>query len=53
MLHYNFNWFFGVEWSVLQVNMHNFGMFFFYIAFALTLWSGIDYLQKFFRVVAR
>ena len=53
MLHDNFNWFFGVESSFLQVNMHNFGIFFFYIAFALTLWSGIDYLQKFFRVIAR
>jgi CDP-diacylglycerol--glycerol-3-phosphate 3-phosphatidyltransferase len=33
--------------------MHNFGIFFFFIAFTLTLWSGIDYLQKFFRVIAR
>ena len=53
MLHYNFNWFFGLEWGIFQVNMHNFGIFFFYIAFALTLYSGYDYLQKFFRVFAR
>ena len=53
MLHYDFYWFFGVEWSILHVNAHNFGIFFFYIAFVLTLWSGIDYLQKFFRVFAR
>ena len=53
MLHYDFYWFFGLEWGVFQVNMHNFGIFFFYIAFALTLWSGFDYLQKFFRVFAR
>ncbi len=53
MLHYDFYWLFGLEWNVFQVNMHNFGIFFFYIAFALTLWSGIDYLQKFFRVFAR
>jgi len=53
MLHYDFYWFFGLEWHVFQVNMHNFGIFFFYIAFALTLWSGFDYLQKFFRVFAR
>jgi CDP-diacylglycerol--glycerol-3-phosphate 3-phosphatidyltransferase len=53
MLHYDYYWFFGLEWSVFHVNMHNFGIFFFYIAFALTLWSGIDYLQKFFRVFAR
>jgi CDP-diacylglycerol--glycerol-3-phosphate 3-phosphatidyltransferase len=53
MLHYDYNWFFGLEWGIFQVNMHNFGIFFFYIAFALTLWSGYDYLQKFFRVFAR
>jgi CDP-diacylglycerol--glycerol-3-phosphate 3-phosphatidyltransferase len=53
MLHYDFYWLFGLEWSVFHVNMHNFGIFFFYIAFALTLWSGFDYLQKFFRVFAR
>lgn len=53
MLHYDFYWFFGLEWSFLQVNMHNFGTFFFYIAFTLTLWSGFDYLRKFFRVFAR
>lgn len=53
LLHYDYCWFFGVEWGVFQVNMHNFGIFFFYIAFALTLWSGYDYLQKFFRVFAR
>jgi CDP-diacylglycerol--glycerol-3-phosphate 3-phosphatidyltransferase len=53
MLHYDFYWLFGLEWSVFKVNMHNFGIFFFYIAFALTLWSGFDYLKKFFRVFAR
>ena len=53
MLHYDFSWFFGLDWSIFQVNMHNFGMFFFSIAFVLTLWSGFDYLHKFFRVFAR
>ena len=53
MLHYDYYWLFGLEWDIFQVNMHNFGIFFFYIAFALTLWSGFDYLQKFFRVFAR
>jgi CDP-diacylglycerol--glycerol-3-phosphate 3-phosphatidyltransferase len=53
MLHYDYYWFFGLEWGVFHVNMHNFGFFFFFIAFVLTLWSGIDYLQKFFRVFAR
>ena len=53
MLHYDYNWLFGLEWGIFQVNMHFFGIFFFYIAFALTLWSGFDYLHKFFRVFAR
>ena len=53
MLHYDFYWFFGLEWSVFHVNAHNFGIFFFYIALVLTMWSGIDYLRKFFRVFAR
>ena len=53
MLHYNYNWLFGLDWRVFQVNMHNFGIFFFYVALALTLWSGFDYLRKFFRVFAR
>jgi CDP-diacylglycerol--glycerol-3-phosphate 3-phosphatidyltransferase len=53
MLHYDYYWLFGLEWGVFHVNMHNFGIFFFSIAFVLTLWSGIDYLQKFFRVFAR
>jgi len=53
LLHYNYYWFFGVRSELLHVNMHNFGMFFFVIALALTLWSGFDYLYKFFRVFAR
>lgn len=53
MLHYDYYWFFGIEWSIFHVNMQNFGIFFFWIAFALTLWSGWDYLYRFFRVFAR
>lgn len=53
LLHYDYYWFFGVRHELLHVNMHNFGMFFFVIALALTLWSGLDYLVKFFRVIAR
>lgn len=53
LLHYDYYWFFGVRSEFLHVNMHNFGMFFFVIALALTLWSGFDYLYKFFRVFAR
>ena len=53
LLHYDYYWFFGVQHELLRVNMHNFGMFFFVIALVLTLWSGLDYLTKFFRVFAR
>jgi len=53
LLHYDYYWFFGIRSDLLLVNMHNFGMFFFAIALALTLWSGFDYLHKFFRVFAR
>jgi CDP-diacylglycerol--glycerol-3-phosphate 3-phosphatidyltransferase len=53
MLHYDYYWLFGLEWSIFKVNMHNFGIFFFYISLALTLWSGFEYLRKFFRVFAR
>ena len=53
LLHYDYYWFFGMRSEFLHVNMHNFGMFFFVIALALTLWSGFDYLYKFFRVFAR
>lgn len=53
LLHYDYYWFFGVKSELLHVNMHNFGIFFFTIALALTLWSGFDYLYKFSRVFAR
>lgn len=53
MLHYDFYWFFGLRWEIFHVNMHNFGIFFFYVALIMTLWSGIDYLVKFFKVIAR
>lgn len=53
LLHYDYYWFFGVQSELLHVNMHNFGMFFFVIALALTLWSGFDYLYKFSRVFVR
>lgn len=53
LLHYDYNWFFGISHPLLTVNMHNAGMFFFWIAFVLTVWSGIDYLAKFVKVIAR
>lgn len=53
LLHYDYNWFFGIAHPLLQVNMHNAGMFFLWIAFILTVWSGIDYLVRFIKIIAR
>lgn len=53
LLHYDYYWFFGLKWEVFHVNMHVPGIFFFYVATFLTIWSGIDYLVKFFKVIAR
>jgi len=53
LLHYDYYWFFGLEWEIFHVSMQNVGTFFFYVALFLTLWSGFDYLFKFFKVVAR
>jgi CDP-diacylglycerol---glycerol-3-phosphate 3-phosphatidyltransferase len=53
LLHYDYHWFFGIQHPLLVVNMHNAGMFFFWIAFVLTVWSGVDYLVKFIKVIAR
>ncbi len=53
VLHYNYNWFFGISHELLTVNMHNVGMFFFWIATVLTVWSGVDYLARFIKVIVR
>jgi len=53
LLHYDYNWFFGIDHQLLQVNMHNVGMFFLWIATLLTVWSGVDYLARFIRIIAR
>lgn len=53
ILHYNYNWFFGISHPLLSVNMHNVGMFFLWIATALTIWSGVDYLARFIKVIVR
>ena len=53
LLHYRYYWFFGIEFDFLYPSFHNVGMFFFYISLALTIWSGGDYLYKFFRVFAK
>ena len=53
LLHYDYYWFFGLQYELLHASMHTAGLFFFWIAFAMTVWSGIDYLVKFFKVIAR
>ncbi|HXE96455.1 MAG TPA: CDP-diacylglycerol--glycerol-3-phosphate 3-phosphatidyltransferase [Dongiaceae bacterium] len=53
VLHYDYNWFFGIPHALLTVNMHNVGMFFLWIATLLTIWSGVDYLVRFIKVITR
>jgi CDP-diacylglycerol--glycerol-3-phosphate 3-phosphatidyltransferase len=53
LLHYDYNWLFGIENSLVHVNMHNVGMFYLWIATLLTVWSGVDYLVRFVRVIVR
>jgi CDP-diacylglycerol--glycerol-3-phosphate 3-phosphatidyltransferase len=52
LLHFDYYWFFSIQHPYLHVNMHNFGIFFLWIAFVLTIWSGVDYLRKFVRFFA-
>jgi len=40
-----------VHYEYLAVNFHVGGLYFLWIAMFLGVWSGIDYFQKFFRVV--
>ena len=53
LLHYDYYWFFGIRSELLHVDAHNFGIFFFYVALVMTLWSGFDYIYKFFRLINR
>src|SRR6266704_2179961 len=53
LLHYDYHWFFSMDNPYLFVNMHNVGLFYLWIAFILTVWSGVDYLNKFIRVITR
>lgn len=53
LLHYDYNWLFGIEHQLVLVNMHNVGMFFLWIATLLTVWSGVDYLARFIKIIAR
>ncbi|BBA70323.1 CDP-diacylglycerol--glycerol-3-phosphate 3-phosphatidyltransferase [Geobacter sulfurreducens] len=53
LLHFDYHWFFGIDHPYLYVNMHNVGMFYLWIATIITIWSGVDYLVKFTKVIAR
>jgi len=53
LLHYNYYWFFGIEQPYFYVNMHNVGIFFLWIATIITIWSGVDYLARFFKLLTR
>ena len=51
LLHYDYHWFFGIDHPYLTANMHNVGIFYLWIAVIITIWSGVDYLSKFVRVL--
>ena len=53
LLHYDYYWFFGLKIELFHVSMQNFGIFFFYVSLIMALWSGFDYVYKFFRVITR
>jgi CDP-diacylglycerol--glycerol-3-phosphate 3-phosphatidyltransferase len=53
LLHYDYHWFFSVDHPYLYVNMHHVGMFYLWIATIITIWSGVDYLVKFMRIIAK
>uniref|UniRef100_C6DZ78 CDP-diacylglycerol--glycerol-3-phosphate 3-phosphatidyltransferase n=1 Tax=Geobacter sp. (strain M21) TaxID=443144 RepID=C6DZ78_GEOSM len=53
LLHYDYRWFFSIDHPLLVVNMHNVGMFYLWIATVITIWSGVDYLNKFVKVIAK
>jgi len=53
LLHYDYHWFFSSSHPLLLANMHNVGMFYLWIAFVITVWSGVDYLFKFVRLIIR
>lgn len=53
LLHYDYHWFFGIDHPYLVVNMHNVGIFYLWIATVITIWSGVDYLAKFYQVIAK
>jgi len=53
LLHYEYYWFFGVQYNFLYASMHHVGLIIFYISLVLTVWSGADYFAKFFKIFVR
>lgn len=53
LLHYDYRWFFSSNHTLLHANMHNVGMFYLWIAFVITVWSGADYLFRFVKIITR
>jgi CDP-diacylglycerol--glycerol-3-phosphate 3-phosphatidyltransferase len=53
LLHYDYHWLFGIDNPYFYVNMHNIGIFYLWIATILTIWSGVDYLVRFMRVITK
>lgn len=53
LLHYDYHWLFGIDHPWFYVNMHNIGMFYLWIATIITIWSGVDYLAKFIKIITR
>ncbi len=53
LLHYQYYWFFGIQFDFLYASMHHVGIIIFYISLVLTIWSGVDYFAKFFKIFTR
>lgn len=53
LLHYPYYWFFGLEFGFLYASTHNVGMVIFYFSLVLTVWSGVDYFTKFFKLFVK
>src|SRR6185369_16206407 len=53
LLHFDYHWLFSSNNPLFIVNMHNVGMFYLWIATLLTIWSGVDYLVRFIKVITR
>lgn len=51
LLHYDYRWFFSSDHPLFFVNMHNVGIFYLWIALFITVWSGMDYLVRFIKII--